>query len=157
MGSAPHESEGLHEKWGELLLLRESAPNLSPKPQKPDEATIAALKAYKVKESEFLGKLSKDGRALMKRYEKALKRSSQKAAQAASSGPSKVREKIQQTKVPQRAKWINESAPCFWRQRRACDYLATSWNDVARLFGLTMSISPDVDASIPGGGEQADA
>lgn len=157
MGSAPHEGEGLHEKWGELLLLRQSAPTPPAKGQKPDEATIAVMKAHKVKESEFLGKLSKEGRALLKRYEKALTRPIPKASQAALSSPSQGREKIQRTKVPQRARWINESAPNFWRQRRACDYLATGWNDVARLFGLAVSISPDVDASISGEVEQPDA
>ena len=137
MGSTPHEPEGLHKKWAELLSLRQGAPALPPKGQKPDEATIAAMKAHKVKESKFLGELSKEASALLKRYEKALKHASLKVTATSSAGDStQGGEKIQRPKIPPRVKWINEDAPQFWSQRRSCDHLATGWDEVARLFGL---------------------
>ena len=137
MGSAQHEDEKLHEKWAELLVLRQSAPNPPTKGQKPDEATIAAMKAHKVMESRFLGEHSKEGSALLKRYEKALKRPSPKVPAAAGGGSNKQDDdKAQKPKIPPRVKWINDDAPQFWRQRRSCDHLATGWDEVARLFGL---------------------
>jgi|EP01043_Picozoa_sp_COSAG02_P056987 hypothetical protein len=136
MGTAPYEDEGLHEKWAELLMLRQSAPSPPPKGHKPDEATIAAMKAHKAKESQFLGELSKEASALLKRYEKALKRPSPKVAAASGGGGSKQDGENARPKVPSRVKWINEDAPQFWSQRRSCDRLATGWDEVARLFGL---------------------
>lgn len=136
MGSTPHEPEGLHKKWAELLSLRQGAPALPPKGQKPDEATIAVMKAHKIKENAFFAQLSKDGAALLKRYEKALKRPSPKLAAAPGGGS--PQQAAGKNEVPARTKWINENAPRFWSQRLSCDHLATGWDEVARLFGVSM-------------------
>lgn len=141
MGSAPHKEEALREKWAELVVLRQSAPSPPAKGQKPDKATIAAMKAHKSKERECLGVLSKEGTALLKRYEKALKRPTPKIPPASSGGGSEHSDERGQTpKVPPCVRWINDAAPQFWSQRRSCDHLATGWSEVARLFGLSMSV-----------------
>lgn len=141
MGNAEHKEEGLHERWAELLLLRQSAPDTPAKGQKPSEATVAALKAYKVKEKSFLGELSKEGAALLKRYEKAVNRPAR--ITAGGGGHKQAGEQVQRDEVPSRVKWINDDAPHFWSQRLACDHLVTGWDDVARLFGLAIDAVRD--------------
>ena len=48
--SAAHTEERLQEKWSELLVLRQDAPDPPVRGQKPSPETIAAMKEQKMKE-----------------------------------------------------------------------------------------------------------
>eukprot|EP01045_Picozoa_sp_COSAG04_P000484 COSAG04_NODE_11_length_42922_cov_38.819700_20_plen_409_part_00 len=75
--------EELRAKWGELQALRESKPAVpGGKKGRPPPEVVAALKAYGAKEKAFRAQLSKEGAALLKRYEKALAQKPAKPAPA---------------------------------------------------------------------------